>query len=81
MLYHVPVIAAFYRKPEEVYYIHPNAKKYMYHSCIEDTFSPFHSASYQYIYTRKKKTPHIKHTLYMGVFHQSLANDLSQFER
>ena len=25
--------------------------------------------------------PHIKHTLYMGVFHQSLANDLSQFER
>ena len=34
-----------------------------------------------YIYTRpKKETPHIKHTLYMGVFHQSLANDLVQFE-
>ena len=29
----------------------------------------------------EKETPHIKHTLYTGVFPQSLANDLSQFER
>ena len=29
----------------------------------------------------QKETSHIKHTFYMGVFHQSLANNLSQFER
>ena len=29
----------------------------------------------------QKRTPHIKHTLYMGVFHRSLANDLPQFKR
>ena len=33
------------------------------------------------IYYAKKETPHVKHTLYMGVFHKSLANDLSQSER
>ena len=33
------------------------------------------------LYWAKKETPHIKHILYMGEFHQSLANDLSQFER
>ena len=34
-----------------------------------------------YIYKAKNETPHIIHTLYMGVFHQSLANDVSNFER